>query len=940
MKKIASLLLTLILSAGAMGAIPATMTSANAVPSIDGAFEDLGRCLQSQGKNKVLDVFYLIDESGSLKDTDPDNARADILSSSLQQLASFRNDVTVNYSVGFFAHQYGVWQAWRSVNKGGIVPEAARLNAEVRNRNQGDYTDWLRGINGAIDELNAQHERTNGCSTLIWLTDGGIQLSTPQKTLDAIDQLCSNRFDVLRKNGVTVLGILLKNDAALAKLTQEEQEAQAYFMSLMEPLVTGKGVLTTGEEIQCGSFPIPKNYRQGALFIANDPKDLAYEFLKLPPRIEGCAAVSKFDKKEFEIEPGISEFQLVTTASNWSLTDPKGKALSSTSREIRVFDTAGAAQIKVGTNNSGRGAWKFSGNGGETSLYLCSGLDIRIDPGTEFISGRAGILSGKVVSQSTGLPADLTKYDSDHPITIELISGGKGGAKKEAEQSDPANFMLQKFIPGSGSAEAEVRITLYLKTKGGTPLAPVSMSQKIDVRLLSNYPTLKNEPIVLSTLESELVPATGTVIFKGPEGSDGKVCIDTKAKPIVIQDKYSRADSYKISTSGVDAEGCLPIRQGEETSLKLTVSNPVTASSDVILGVPVTYLSDAEPGKNFTLNAQVNFKSDPAGDPSLWILLLTILGIALPLGLIYLMLWWATRIAYGRQLQRAEYPVAITTDGRITTRDGGPVVTHGENYQGRPQQADVRVLQDGNTTLSAKIPKTVLGEPWYEIKAPEGSRVVSVGNIAPRVKNKKRFANGKLAPIVGDLGKIWYILINDSALLNAEKGALIEAKLIIFNRRDLTNLNQHRDSLNKVSSKPGLGKEVEQLITTVKNEKIENASKGGGGKGGGGKGGGGKGGGGKGGDGNSGGDSGTSGGAGRTIPGGSPGRNAGPGSPMSSPRTTLPGAPSRAGGPGNSPASNPSSPSRLTPPASPGGTPPRPSTPGAPPRRGGPGAPT
>jgi uncharacterized membrane protein YgcG len=506
-----------------------------------------------------------------------------------------------------------------------------------------------------------------------------------------------------------------------------------------------------------------------------------------------------------------------------------------------------------------------------------------------------------------------------------LISGGKSGSKKEAEQSDPASFLLQKFTPGTDSAEAEVRITLYLKTKRGTPLAPVSISQKIDVRLLSNYPTLKSEPIELSTLESLENPATGSVVFKGPEKSDGKVCIDTNVKPVVIKDKVSRADTYKVTTAGVDAEGCMPIRQGEEGTLKLTVSNSVTASSDVILGLPITYYSDAEPGKHFTLNAQVNFKSDPAGDPLLWVVILTILGIGLPLALIYLLLWWATRIAYGRQLQRAEYPVAITTEGRITNRDGGAIATHGENYQGRPQQADVRVLQDGSATLSAKLPKTVLAEPWYEIKAPEGSRVISVGNIAPRVKNKKRFATGKVAPIVGDLGKIWYILISDSALLKAEKGSLIEAKLVIFNRRDLTNLNQHRDSLNKVSSKPGLGKDVEQLISAVKAEKPKNDGKGGGG---------GNGGGGNGGGGNGGGP------GGRTIPGGSPGRTVGAGAPTATTRPNLAGAPSRSVGPSTSPASNPSGPTRATPPTTPGGSPARPSAPGAPPRRGGTGAPT
>ena len=92
MKRILSILTSFFLLFGVIGLSTASLPSANAVPSVDGAFEDLGRCLQSQGKNKVLDVFYLVDESGSLQKTDPDNARADILSSSLQQLASFKNE--------------------------------------------------------------------------------------------------------------------------------------------------------------------------------------------------------------------------------------------------------------------------------------------------------------------------------------------------------------------------------------------------------------------------------------------------------------------------------------------------------------------------------------------------------------------------------------------------------------------------------------------------------------------------------------------------------------------------------------------------------------------------------------------------------------------------------------------------------------------------------
>ncbi len=818
MKRLLAVIISAFLALSTLVAMPALMTQASADPNVNGAFEDLGRCLQSQGKEKVLDVFYLIDESGSLQATDPKDDRADILSSSLQQLASFKNDVTVNYSVAFFAHSYSVWQPWRTVNKGGIVPEAARLNEEVRKRDKGNLTDWLQGINGAIDELNAQHARTNGCSTLIWLTDGGIQLTNAKKTAEAVVNLCDNRFDVLRKNGVTVLGILLKNDKALAQLTAEEQENQAFLMSLMGPMVIGQGTRADGEEMTCGRYPVPKNYRQGALFVASDPKDLAFEFLKLPPRIEGCANVEEFGrgKDEFEVENGISEFQMVTTATNWSLKDPKGRSLTSTSRGIRVFETAGAAQIKVGTNNSGKGKWSFNGNGGDTVLFYCSGLDIRIDPGTQFISGKAGILSGKVVSQSTGLAADLSKYDSDHPITVELITGGKSGAKKKADQSEPASFMLQNFTPGSGSAEAEVRITLFLKTKRGIDLAPVSISQKIDVRLLSNYPTLKSEPIKLSDMTAADVPAKGVVEFVGPKNADGKVCIAPSAKPIVIQDKVSRADTFEISNQGVDVNGCLPIRQGEISQLTLEVANPVTANSDVIRGVPITYFSDAEPGKNFTLNAEVNFKSGIPGPAGLWKIILTVLGILLPLILIYLLNWLVTLLNVGSQLKRNVYNVKVTPDGGYTAIDGSTLVSDDLDFKGMHQQGDVRTFTDNGFTFKAKVSKLVFPGPWYEVAAPTGHRVITLAHVAPRLK--RHFASGKVAPTSDDLAKIWVLQISDNDLAKFDKGAPIPGKLIIFKRANSRETDQYQKVFYSVTHTPGIWREVTRLAEVVKAE--------------------------------------------------------------------------------------------------------------------------
>jgi len=788
------------------------------------AFADLGRCLQSQGKEKVLDVFYLIDESLSLQGSDSENKRAEILSSSLIQLASFRQDVTVNYSVAFFAKEYGVWKSWTTLNRGGVVPEASRLAEEVRVRNEGKGTNWLIGINGAIEELNAQHERTNGCSTLIWLTDGGIQLETVDSTVDAIKQLCSNRFDVLRKNNVTVLGILLKSEEYLNAISAEDKKQNLLRMAYMQPMVEGTGRLFDNSELNCGTYPVPKNYRQGALFVAQDPKDLAFEFLKLPPQIEGCTESPSIrgDVSEFKIENGISGFQIVTKSNSWKLQDPSGTVTSSPSKAVSVFQTAGASQIKVGTTQSGVGKWKFTGDD-DAILYLCAGLDIVIDAGNDLIAGRPGSLSGKVILQRNGLPANLGVYASNHPITVQQIAGdGSSSAPVEAIQSAPSSFKLENFTPTAGQSELEIRVTLYLTTKDGFELAPISVAQKLEVRLPENYPSLKSDPIVLSELKNGKDPSTGEAIFNAPVGTDGKVCIAPNTQIKVISDSVDRANSYTLKTSGVDVNGCIYIRDGEsDGKISLQITNSVTASSDVVLEIPVVYFSDAEPGKSFTLNAPIEFTSLVPGqdDAWKWTLLLTILGILFPLGLIYLMSWLTTKIAFGRQVQRAAYPVMLTPADRYTGRDGNAIAIDGADFKIRPEQPDVRSFDDSVGTFRTKISKLVLAAPWFEVKASEGTRIITLAHAAPQLK--RRFSSGKLAPIPGDMGKIWALQVTDADLLNFEKSSPILGTLVVFKRNNLANPNQFRDVFNGVTTKAGMWREVTRLADVVKNESVK-----------------------------------------------------------------------------------------------------------------------
>jgi hypothetical protein len=266
----------------------------------------------------------------------------------------------------------------------------------------------------------------------------------------------------------------------------------------------------------------------------------------------------------------------------------------------------------------------------------------------------------------------------------------------------------------------------------------------------------------------------------------------------------------------------MPIRNGEgDGKISLTIANDITASADVVLEIPVTYYSEAEPGKSFTLGARVEFASHVPGEENAkwWTILLTILGIALPLGLIYLMSWLTTKIAFGRQVQRSAYPVMLTPADRYTGRDGNAIAIDGADFKIRPEQPDVRSFDDSVGTFRTKISKLVLAAPWFEVKASEGTRIITLTHAAPQLKH--RFSSGKLAPIPGDMGKIWALQVSDADLLKFEKSTPIPGTLVIFKRNNLANPNQFRDVFNGVTTKAGMWREVTRLADVVKNESVK-----------------------------------------------------------------------------------------------------------------------
>ena len=133
---------------------------------------------------------------------------------------------------GFFGEEFDGSQPWSSVNAATVDRAADSLASEVKQRKNKAFTNWLVGIEGAANQLQAQYNKTQACQALIWLTDGGLWIGKDgdRKSIDqdavnqAANQLCDNVFETLRKRQVSVFGVLLKNTAALDRLNKTDPQ--------------------------------------------------------------------------------------------------------------------------------------------------------------------------------------------------------------------------------------------------------------------------------------------------------------------------------------------------------------------------------------------------------------------------------------------------------------------------------------------------------------------------------------------------------------------------------------------------------------------------------------------------------------------------------------------------------------------------------------------
>ena len=824
------------------------------------AFADITTCLTS-GKDKALDVFYLIDNSGSLQYTDVDEVRTEVLSSSLKELSNFSNQgITVSYAAALFNANVEPVSSWTKLTS---TDQAKQIANVANNRQLGSWTDWEEGLRFAKKQLDV---RTNSCKMLIWFTDGGIN---PDGTMPSIFKSLSNLcrtgitenslgssqsyglMSELRKSQISIFGVLYQNDkSSLEYWTNEDkqEDAQArldfehYLMSFMIPLIEGTGMVsqkatgysTPTGELQCGEITeagfAPDGQPNGAFLNAQDPIALAFQFLKLGIVISGGQGVPIVDGK-FTVKPGTASFSIITPESDWKLIGPTDSKVTATEANPGIADvstSAGVTRIDFAVNDEARyqGQWKIDGVPDTAELYVYSGLTIELDRDkvSQVIGQRENTLTGKIARTPnfSSLPIDLAVYEK-YDLSLEILDNGvrKAVSDVKIELLPSGQLKIEKFKPTQESGDVELWVTLDL----GGDFQKISSRFTLSAIAAKALAIPASDVVNLTTLEGPTGQAIGTITVNGPTvGDSSQFCI---ASAIIRTDDVQTAAEKKDRLAGfawkfngsdtASGDFCVDVANGESKAIDVVVTNETQANAHV---VSMRNISSKAGAANYSAPIRFEFDTKTQGNAAVTIFViagLLALGILIPLLMLYFFNKVTTKFLPFENTHRAEFPIMLTPglvpkilDAR-TSSEQKQIVVGPQDFVAQVDQPASAEVNTGAGLAKGRVPIFPLLATWYEGQALEGNRILSMKSSGE--KKPKDFEDGNSAELSPNMNENWLISFAD-ADLKASIDEPLPGRLVVYSA--MGNLPSYQSRVNDIVQTPGIAERVAELREAAK----------------------------------------------------------------------------------------------------------------------------
>lgn len=797
-----------------------TPASAQEARGLSPAARTLARCLETSDR---LSVVMLIDESGSLRRTDPDDQRVDGVRAALTGLSRLADDdrsgkktVEVLF-LGFYGKvvpdpAVADGLRWQPVGEAS-VDALLRDTARIQQRDFGRDTDYATALAGARQALSAragQLTRDGGaqpCKALVWFTDGdfsildrsaaeaarsGLDTTLPYAPGVRLDRpgggkraVAAGRRYLCRPGGLmddlVADGVVKFTIALSADIERPDQD-------FLQALTDGRGG-GCGRDLSRDTGEYLDVDRSGELFFAFG--DLFSGATPLGPEVGVC--------RERACPDGTTRFRLVEGMNRaiiraetgargveLRLGGPEGTSVSlrpggpldqSTSgariRQRWVSNRAAEIDMELPDRAGWEGQWRlvFVDALGRTvnpqpqyAIQRFVDLDVVLLRDPQLVRGRNTGVAFRLERPSGGRTSPLLRRAS---ASVAVIDPETTRSRPAAVQgpSRSGTFIAQVTAERtSRAAFAFLDVDVAFDLEDGFTVERVQRTFKIPSRPAAEegYPVVTPEQLPLASIEGDAT-TSGTITVTASPDAGG--CAYVGPPELRPPEEAGRV----MTTFTPDARvpgSCVRLKAGERKTIRVTF-DPERETVGSVPGVlPVRVTSDIAPGEQTTA-VSFRFEMSPPVNVAKRlgiVAALTALGLLLPLLLLHGLNWLGARFSPKHRVRHRTFPVIVDADG-LRAEDGSslPVARSDLQLGSTATEPSERSLAIGRLDFKGVASGSWRDRRWQLLRGPYG--VVSDADGRPIIagilggQQLRRMRKGRAHEVPLGLAGTWVFAV-------------------------------------------------------------------------------------------------------------------------------------------------------------------------------------
>jgi len=765
------------------------------------AIEQIATCINSDGKSQ-LNVLYLIDESGSLKWNDENNLRVQGIKRSLEQFRDVSINkpyFSVNRAITTFGSSFNLRKSWEKISGNKLDEDLDWIDSNIPTLNQGQYTDWNKGLRGAYD-LFQKITTPASCNVMVWFTDGGVQVGNDSAlTRNSLAEICGADpltgantgeealIDKFRNSGINIQGVLLRNQKYIddpsgvtgGNVSQEDLKNELARMSYFLPVVEQAGGVSNGAfgtsgpgNFKCGTYSGAGGVHQ----VVEDAIDIIWPPIQFSCLSENGRIIPIESNGQIKVDAALTRFTLTAPSKSFSVKNQSGSEIANdrgaSSGQVKVSllnNSSSVVQVvgKISPSNevTKPGLWKIQSSELKRVVF-CGFIDlgVSVSAGTCYI-GETCNYSGSVTR--FGRPIDFASFKSVKVYSTQIDNQGQAGVLAPLSLDSTTGEFESSFTPQGDKEIANLKIAIKVVTETGIEFS-LGTIKPIRVIPPGYYPEVNPTPITSKDFSQALVGRQGealaTINLKGPSRTNGQICFG----PLEVRTDINpnRIEGYigKIDQKDLSAKPCFTLLAGSSQQVQLSIKNSESADGSVAGYLSATLKSDGK--EAIDTKVDVQFDTETQIDDKRFGILLALfmfLGLALPLALLSIINSRNSRIVLDN-VYRASIPIILSSSGnfvnvtRVEKIDSSAVLAQEDFAPFSAGKEVVRSKQIGSEILKGKTPKNPFGMLQAILSTAPGMVLAS----SAATQNQKKLSNNEAQGSLNPSGLV-YVTLTESA---------------------------------------------------------------------------------------------------------------------------------------------------------------------------------